>query len=272
MSEPRTAVITGTTSGIGEALVRHHAARGWNVVTVNRNKSTATPQLEQLRADHPDRTFHGAFGDLSDPDAVVAAAETVAEMGPVDAFYNNAGVLLADARPAASGIEMHTQVNLLAPYLFARTLGDALSGATVVSLSTSAIGQAGGLRLDELADPPSFKKLTGPYAHSKLALSTLMAALATERPDTTWRSIEPGGVKTPMTTGDAMPKFLVPIRNLFFSSPEKAAAKVYDAGQLTGVDNGAFISRGKAKPLPGNAADPAVQTALLEWCREVTGG
>ncbi|MEM9464738.1 MAG: SDR family NAD(P)-dependent oxidoreductase [Actinomycetota bacterium] len=271
MSESKTAVITGTTSGIGEALAKHHAALGWNVVTVNRSEASAAPQLEALRRDHPGATFAGAYGDLSDPAAVVAAAEAVAAAGPIDVFYNNAGVLLSEARPASTGIEMHTQVNLLAPYLFARALGDHLDGATVVSTSTSAIGQAGGLRLEELADPPSFKKLTGPYAHSKLALSALMAGLAKERPETTWRSVEPGGVKTPMTTGDAMPKLLVPIRNLFFSSPEKAAQKVFDAGQLAGLVNGAYISRGRAKPLPGNAAEPAVQAALLDWCREVTG-
>ncbi|MEM9517915.1 MAG: SDR family NAD(P)-dependent oxidoreductase [Actinomycetota bacterium] len=271
MSTTSTAIITGTTSGIGEAQLHHHAQRGWNVVTVNRNEQAATAQLDQLGASHPDQTFTAVFADLSDPVAVMTAADAVGAAGPIDVFYNNAGVLLGEARPAATGIEMHTQVNLLAPYLFARTLGDALDAATVVSTTTAAIGQAGGLRLDELADPPSFKKLTGPYAHTKLALSTLMAALADERPQTTWRSVEPGGVKTPMTSGEGMPKLLVPIRNLLFSSPEKAAEKVAAAAQLTGISNGAYITRGKVKGLPGNASDPSVQAALLAWCREVTG-
>ena len=143
----------------------------------------------------------------------------------------------------------------------------------MLTVSTGAINNTGNLRVDELASPTKFKKLVGPYSQSKLAAAALMSAFANEYPATTFRSGEPGAVKTPMTSGEGMPKLLVPVRNLMFSTPDKAAARLHDAATNPKYShpNGAFVLKGKVKPLPGGAGDPAVQAALLAWCRDVTG-
>ena len=67
-------------------------------------------------------------------------------------------------------------------------------------------------------------------AHSKPATVALMDAFAREYPETTFRSAGPGAVKTPMAAGEGMPRMLVPVRNLFFSSPDKAARRIHDGG------------------------------------------
>ena len=142
---------------------------------------------------------------------------------------------------------MHAEVNTIAPYLFGRLLHDSFSRATVLSVTTGAINNVGALDVGELAHPSAFRKIVGPYADSELATVALMDAFAREYPDTTFRSAEPGAVKTPMTVGDGMPGLLVPIRN------------------------GALVIRDKVRDLPANAADPDVQADLLAWCRELTG-
>lgn len=70
-----------------------------------------------------------------------------------------------------------------------------------------------------------------------------------------------------------MHRWLVPIRNLFFSSPEKAAQRIYDDAPNPSFDgdNGAFILKGEVEPLPSNASERAVQDELLAWCKTVTG-
>ena len=273
MSDRRLAVITGASSGIGAELAALHAREGWDVVMVNRSAERSRPVIDEIRSESPAASIDVVTADLADHDSIATAAAALDERGPIDLFYNNAGVLLAGIEMSKYGIEMHAQVNTIAPYLFTMLLQPALKGSTVLTVSTSAINNTGPLRVDELAHPPTFKKLLGPYAQSKLAASTLMAAFAPQYPDTTFRSGEPGAVKTKMTTGDAMPKLLVPARNLFFSTPAKAAARVHDAATNTDFDtvDGAFIQKGKVKALPASATDPDVQQALLHWCREVTG-
>lgn len=273
MTERHTAVITGASSGIGAELAALHARMGWDVVMVNRSAERSRPVIDTIAAESPDVSIDVVTADLADHDSVAAAAADLVDRGHIDVFYNNAGVLLAGIEKSRHGIEMHAQVNTIAPYLFGRLLQPVLDGSTMLTVSTGGVNNTGDLRVAELADPPSFKKLTGPYSQSKLAASALMLAFAEEYPATMFRSAEPGAVKTKMTTGDAMPKFLVPIRNLFFSTPDKAAARLHAAATDPAFDtqNGAFIIKGKVKPLPGKAGDPAVRSQLLDWCREVTG-
>ena len=75
----------------------------------------------------------------------------------------------------------------------------------------------------------TFKKLFGPYVQSELAATVVMNAFAAEYPTVAFRSAEPGAVATPMTSGAGMPRWLVPIRNLFFATPDKGAQRLYDA-------------------------------------------
>jgi NAD(P)-dependent dehydrogenase (short-subunit alcohol dehydrogenase family) len=211
--------------------------------------------------------------DLSDNDSIKSAAKQLNELGHIDLFYNNAGVLLGERQDSKDGIEMSAQVHTIAPYLFGRLLSPSLAGATVLTVCTNGIMHAKPLKVSELGDPPTFKKLMGPYVQTKLATAALMGAFAREYPRTAFISAEPGSVKTPMTAGAGMPTWLRPIRNLFFSSPDKAARRLQDAATRPDIKelSGAFILKGKVKELPKNAGDPLVQADLLGWCKEVTG-
>ncbi|MEM1249935.1 MAG: SDR family NAD(P)-dependent oxidoreductase [Acidobacteriota bacterium] len=273
MSSKPLVVITGASGDIGAALATLHAADGWDVVMVNRSVERSRPVIDRITADVPGASLEVVEADLARHRSITDAAATLRERGPIDRFINNAGVLLGERVTSEHGVEMHAQVNTLAPYMFGRLLQPVMEGGTFALVSTNGIRRAKALDVAELADPKTFTKLFGPYVQSKLAATTILHAFAREYPATTFRSVEPGAVKTAMTRGDGMPRWLLPLRNLFFSSPEKGARRLYDAIHATGDEfpNGTYIEGGKPRPLPANAGDPAVQNALLAWCRKATG-
>jgi len=89
----RTAVITGSTSGIGLGIARSLAAAGAKVML---NGFGDAAEIEQIRADLEKEAgvavaYSGA--DMSKPEQIRAmVAEAVDKLGPVDILVNNAGI------------------------------------------------------------------------------------------------------------------------------------------------------------------------------------
>ncbi|MGN6818815.1 MAG: SDR family NAD(P)-dependent oxidoreductase [Sphingomonas sp.] len=94
----RTALITGGTSGIGEAAVRVFAKAGWRVVTTGRRKERLDALVAELGADK----VQAAAFDVRDEAARDAALDALpAEFRAFDLLVNNAGLALGTA-PAQS--------------------------------------------------------------------------------------------------------------------------------------------------------------------------
>jgi len=89
-STGRVAVITGASSGIGEATARAMAADGHRVALLARRADRIDALADELG--------NGAIAieaDVTDRDSIVAAAERVQqELGGADILVNNAGVML----------------------------------------------------------------------------------------------------------------------------------------------------------------------------------
>lgn len=82
---PRVALVTGTSSGIGEAVVKKLCGLGHQVLAVDFN-----PAGKEIAEAAGAAFFHA---DLTDPDACRAAVdEAVKRFGGVDILVNNAGV------------------------------------------------------------------------------------------------------------------------------------------------------------------------------------
>lgn len=100
----RRVIVTGASTGIGEATVRLLRAHGWDVVAVAR-------RAERLAALAEETGCQWASCDLTDEVAVAQMAAQVASDGRVDALVNVAGGALgvdsvADAAPA-KWVEMY---------------------------------------------------------------------------------------------------------------------------------------------------------------------
>jgi NADP-dependent 3-hydroxy acid dehydrogenase YdfG len=84
----KTVLITGASSGIGEATAQHFWQKGWNVAATMRD-----PQKAHLRIDDP-RIIYPHL-DVTNPDTVSSAiAETLAQFKHIDVLVNNAGYAL----------------------------------------------------------------------------------------------------------------------------------------------------------------------------------
>lgn len=83
-------LVTGASSGIGEATARLFAQRGSDVVLLARSADALDRIAGQIRADGG--RAHAYPVDLADLDqAALAAQRILAELGPVDILVNNAG-------------------------------------------------------------------------------------------------------------------------------------------------------------------------------------
>jgi len=114
------AVVTGASSGIGDAYARRLAADGNDLVLVARRGDRLDDLAGTLRAEH-DVEVHTIAADLGDPDELRRVCGTVEDARP-DLLVNNAG--LAHYKPFADLPEDEArelvEVNALAPVLLSR--------------------------------------------------------------------------------------------------------------------------------------------------------
>jgi NADP-dependent 3-hydroxy acid dehydrogenase YdfG len=89
----RVAVITGASSGLGEAAASELAALGATVVALARRADRLTDLVARIAKDGG--TAIAIAADVTDPVALQAAADRVqADFGGADLVFNNAGVML----------------------------------------------------------------------------------------------------------------------------------------------------------------------------------
>jgi NADP-dependent 3-hydroxy acid dehydrogenase YdfG len=182
----RVAVITGASSGIGEATARALAANGHRLALLARRAD----RIQALAAELGDGTI-AIEADVTSRDSLVAAARRVhGELGGADILINNAGVMLV--APFSSDHRDETrqmvEVNLLGAMTATEVFLDQLhdGGGDLVNISSVAgrTARAG----------------NSVYNGTKWGLNGWSEALRQElQPDIRVMVIEPGAVATELT-------------------------------------------------------------------------
>lgn len=115
----RTALVTGSTQGIGRAIAAALADAGARVAVNGRRADTVDAVIADLRAESTDRDLIAAPGDVTDD---AGAAAVLAATGEVDVLVNNLGIF--GAAPALDITDdewrRYFEVNVLAAVRLSR--------------------------------------------------------------------------------------------------------------------------------------------------------
>jgi NAD(P)-dependent dehydrogenase (short-subunit alcohol dehydrogenase family) len=189
-------LITGSTTGLGEAAARQLVDDGHEVVLHARNAERATAVDDLVRrAAGPGRVAGLVVGDLADTDDVRRIADQVDAIGGIDAVIHNAGVYAERQRNTTPQGHARTFcVNVLAPYLLTAWIAGA---ARLVYLS-SGMHESGDTSLRDLDWTERRWNGTQAYCDSKLQVTALAMALTRRWPDRYVNVVDPGWVPTRM--------------------------------------------------------------------------
>jgi len=196
----RTALVTGSTSGIGKATAIALAARGARVLVVGRNEQRAKDVVAEIEGGGGSAAYR--LTTLSDLESALDLVEWATEAGDghVDILINNAGVALLGPSSAATEAEFDETfaLNVKVPFFLVAELAPAMAErgwGSVVNVSTmvASFGQ-GGMAM---------------YGASRAALELLTKAWAAEYGPSGVRvnAVAPGPTRTALM--EAVPEEMV---------------------------------------------------------------
>jgi NAD(P)-dependent dehydrogenase (short-subunit alcohol dehydrogenase family) len=185
--ENRTAIVTGASRGLGLALARGLAERGWRLVIDARDLPAVPVELAHAEV-------VALAGDISA--AAHRRALVVAAGERIDLLVNNASALGPSPLPALAdyplaALERVYRVNVLAPLALAQLARPLMPpGSRILNISS-----------DAAVEP---YEGWGGYGSSKAALDQVSRVLAAENPTLRVYSVDPGDMRTRMHQ-DAFP-------------------------------------------------------------------
>lgn len=181
-----TALITGASRGLGEALARALAERKWRLIVDARGADPLLAIAESFPGE-----VTAIVGDIADPEHRADLRRAVESVGRLDLLVNNASILgpsplvrLEELDPTELGRIL--TINTIAPLaLIQAVLPQLVAGnGMVVDVSSDAAVEA--------------YEGWGGYGVSKAALDHLTAILAVEHPELAMYAFDPGDMRTEM--------------------------------------------------------------------------
>lgn len=188
----QTAIVTGSSQGIGKAIAKRFGAEGANVVTNSRSRDRAEAVAEEIREDGGSAiAVESDVTDYEEMEALVAA--TIEEFGSLDIMVNNAGITkigpAEDFDPA--DWRQIVDVDLTGVFFGAQIAGRAMieqeSGGSILNISSI---------MSELG---LHKRV--PYCSAKAGVNNLTRTLAVEwaEHDIHVNALAPGFIRTEIT-------------------------------------------------------------------------
>jgi meso-butanediol dehydrogenase/(S,S)-butanediol dehydrogenase/diacetyl reductase len=253
-------LVTGASSGIGDAIARRFAAGGFRILAVARRKD----RLEQLARElAPQTDVRILAADVTAKDSADRAVDlAMKSFGRLDCLVNNAGsgrwapVHVTDD----SMLDEVVDVSLKAPFRFCRAaLGVMKAGSSIINIG-SVFGVLGGLD-------------GGAYCAVKAGLIGLTQALAVQYGAGGIRSnlVAPGVIKTDMTRAywDA-PAFQRVNQEMTPFDRDGTVEDVANATFFLASDQGSYIN-GQTLALDGGWSTTKFLSTAALTCKRVEG-
>lgn len=229
------ALVSGASSGIGLELTRLLLSKDYDVIALNRSEFEASEDDQSIHNALQEGRLRVYRADLTDFRQLHTALEQIkVQEKRIDILFNNAGNSLDQLKLSSQGRELHFELMTVVPYIITMELLPLLTageGGTVIHTSSAAFDYLKAFHVDELDHPSTFRKLIGPYASSKLALTLWAQAAAPSllQQHVRIRSVDPGGNNTlRKNKPSGLP---LPVRILmkwFMAHPSTGAGRLYN--------------------------------------------
>lgn len=196
-------LITGASSGLGDGLARHMAARGYDQALAARSEDKLEALRSELLAKHPERRIEIRRLDVTDYDQVPVVLKDLQQaMGGLDIICVNAGI--GSGAALGSGQFEHDR----------RCMETNVIGAmATIDAAAALFREQGHGHIVTIASVAAFRGMptAAAYCASKAAVSTLMEGLRAELVGTNIRTttLYPGYIDTPINNHMPNRPFLV---------------------------------------------------------------
>jgi NAD(P)-dependent dehydrogenase (short-subunit alcohol dehydrogenase family) len=273
----KTVVITGITSGVGQAAAEKLAAMGARIVGIARDPGRGRLTLSKLHAKGPIAAHTIHYADLSKLSEMKRVAAEIAAVEPrVDVLINNAGTATNRRTVTEDGLEYTFATNHMAYFVLTHGLLSRLMAAAPARIINTASTTYAWAKLD-FDDLQSVKGFNGinVYAKSKLAnvLFTLELAQRLAGTGVTANCLHPGFVKTRLGSEDGGVTNVFGISTAGAISPEEGCRTTVYLASSDDVANvsGQYFSSCKAEELSEYARDPELRKRLWQQSERIAG-
>lgn len=279
--DPRgaTVVVTGASSGLGEATAVALAAAGARVLVVGRDPARTASTARRCR--DAGGQAEVILGDVSTRSGVAAVGDGVLQHTErVDVLINNAGGVFPQLTHTADGVESTLALNTLGYLLLERALHPALVQAKgrVVNTATGFLDSFP-ITPSELLAPKAYSGFNQ-YGYAKLAtvMLTVEQAERFAADGVTCTSLWPGIVMGTRFGGASAPPALLQrmmgplLRLVGWGATLAQSAAMYRAAAFDDVPSGSYLVRGRVAPLPLQAQDPVLRKQVVAMIDGLAAG
>ncbi|KAJ8768507.1 hypothetical protein K2173_022601 [Erythroxylum novogranatense] len=263
-----TAVVTGTTNGIGLETARVLALRGAHVVMAVRNVNAGNKVKEEILNLNPAARIDVMHLDLSSFASIRKfASEYIASGRPLNLLINNAGIFPSSFSLSEDNIELDFATNYVGPFLLTYLLLDTMKKTARESkregriVNVASMGHSyatrEGFTLEKINEKSGYNPFRA-YGHAKLGnilhAKELTRLFKEEGVNITANAIHPGGVNTNALRSEGGIRFVIAmILKPFYKNLEQGAATTCYVAlhpQLKGVSGEYFKDCNMAEPSP----------------------
>ncbi len=196
----RTALITGSTAGIGKATALALAKMGWAVIVHGKEEAKCQDTVKELMQLSNNTDIHYCCSDLADLKAVKQMADEIIHSYPyLNVLINNAGTFSHERKLTNSNLEMTWVVNYLSRFTLTNSLLDTLklnAPSRIVDVS-GAYHAKGQINFEDISLEHNYS-MARANNQSKLAnvLFTYHLSRILEGTNVTINTLHPGAVNT----------------------------------------------------------------------------